>query len=489
MAESLITADGPTLLDDVSVLSIDHLDVFGYNAANSYIIPELIDVVRFNAALAKTLAFFPLYAARVNCAENGGEPWRLTLPPKGIPVTVAVSDETEIVPVEAIVQKPLRFLPPLSPRKIVLDPTAPLAAILLTKFPKLGVTSIGITRWHPIGSDYVASRFIRALSKFYQGVPFDEPNPVYKAARTYLPAPDRTYLEGIDTFAVEAYYPAGSVHPQMDPSQPPNVRLDFRLSAHQVQQLHDAIHALGGENASFLTLQDCIVSLVAVATNAADASTPPIHTIDTILDVRGAAGIPIELAFNGFTFAPTDKITPADEDDYYAYASAVRKSIMRGRTPHFLAALADLQAARAAERDEPRRNHGFGESAGAHALQLDASVRRILPLLRPPCISRAIDISISLVHAVSLDEVMRPDIHFGHPGKTRSYVGTVPFLRHLKLARPNPLVSADGTWTDRLDATEVTLYFKPAVRARFIEEINERLRALRVENAIQRPQL
>ncbi|KAJ7456765.1 hypothetical protein B0H11DRAFT_1925587 [Mycena galericulata] len=453
MAEASITPDGPTLLDGVSILPIDHLDVFGYNAANLYIIPGSIDVERFNTALAKTLAFFPLYAARVSCAENGAEPWRLTLPPKGIPVTVSVSDETEIMPIEAIVQKPLRFLPPLSPRKIVLDSTTPLAAILLTKFPKLGVTGIGITRWHPIGSDYVASRFIRALSKFYQGVPFDEPKPVYKAARTYLPEPDRTCLEGIDTLAVEAYYPAGSLHPQLDPSQPPNVRLDFHLTAKQVQQLHDAIHALGGEHAEFLTLQDCIVALVAVATNAVDPSTTPIDTIDTILDVRGAAGIPVELAFNGFVFAPTDRIVQAHKDDYYAYATAVRKSIMRGREPNFLAALADLQAVRAAEATHR------GE---------------VMDLASPPghmlCNS-----------TLRLDEMMRPEIHFGHLGKTRSYVGTVPFLRHLKLARPNP----DEAWNDRLDVTEVTLFFKPLVRARFIEEINERLRVLGVEGAVE----
>ncbi|KAJ6597404.1 hypothetical protein B0H10DRAFT_2196935 [Mycena sp. CBHHK59/15] len=147
MAESLITPDGPTLFDGVSALQIDDLDVLGYNAANSYIIPEFIDVDRFNAALAKALVFFPLYAARVSCAENGGGPWSLTLPPKA--VTVSVSNETEIVPIEALVQKPLRFLPPLNPRKITLDSTTPLASILLTKFPKLGVTGIGITRWHP----------------------------------------------------------------------------------------------------------------------------------------------------------------------------------------------------------------------------------------------------------------------------------------------------------------------------------------------------
>ncbi|KAJ7479818.1 hypothetical protein FB451DRAFT_1556636 [Mycena latifolia] len=460
MLEALITPDGPTVLEGFSVFPIDGLDVFGYNAANSYIIPELIDVDRFTAALAKTLTLFPLYAARASCEENGGVPWTLILPPKGIPVTVSESDETEIVPIEAIVQKPLRFLPPLSPRKIVVDSSMPVAAILLTKFPKLGVTSIGITRWHPLGSDYVACRFIHALSKFYEGVPYDEPKLVYKAARSYLPTADqshRTCLDGTDTFAVEAYYSPGTTHPQMDPTQPPNVRLDFRLSAKQVQQLHDAILALGGENASSLTLQDCIVSLVAVASNAADLTNPSIHTIDTILDLRGAAGIPLELAFNGFIFAPTDKITPTDENDYYAYAAAVRKSIMRGREPDFLAALTELQATRAAE----ATNRG-----------------EIIDLASPPghmmCNS-----------TLRLDKVMRPDIHFGHPGKMRSYVGTVPFLRHLKLARPNPVVSADGKLTERLDVTEVTLYFKPTVRERFIKEINERLKALNVEGGVE----
>jgi hypothetical protein len=85
----------------------------------------------------------------------------------------------------------------------------------------------------------------------------------------------------------------------------------------------------------------------------------------------------------------------------------------------------------------------------------------------------------------SLDEIMRPEAHFGHPGKVRSYVATVPFRRHLKLARPNPVVNADGTWTDRLDATEVTLYFQPLVRERFIKEINERLHALNVEGPVE----
>ncbi|KAJ7738038.1 hypothetical protein DFH07DRAFT_966190 [Mycena maculata] len=458
MAESLIAPDGPTLLDGVSVFELDNLDVFGYNAANSYIIPELIDVPRFHAALAKTLAFFPFYAARVGCAENDGVPWKLMLPPKGMPVTVSESDETETVPIEAIVQRPLLFLPPLSPRKIVLDPTMPLASILLTKFPRLGVTSIGITRWHPLGSDYVASRFIRALSKSYQGLPIDEPTPVYKADRTYLPAPDRTCLEGIDTYTLETYYPAGFIHPQLDPSQPPNVRLDFRLSAMQTQQLRAAIHALGMPDADFVTPQDCLVALVAAATNAADPSNLPIHTIDTILDVRGAGGIPAELAFNGFIFAPTDRIAPTHTHDYYAYAAGVRKSIMRAREPHFLAALADLQAERAAL----ATNHG-----------------EIMDLASPPghMLSNS---------TLRLDKMMRPEIHFGHPGKTRSYIGTVPFVRHLKLARSNPLVSADGSsWTDRLDVTEVTLYFKPPVRERFIEEINERVRALKVEGVVE----
>ncbi|KAJ6472850.1 hypothetical protein C8R47DRAFT_1053915 [Mycena vitilis] len=452
---SLITPSGPTVLDGVSVLPIDPLDFFGYNAANLYVVPELVDISRFNSALAKTLAMFPLYAARVSCGKDGNEPWTLTLPPEGIPVSVSESEETELMQVEAVVQKPLRFLPPLSPRKIVLDPTTPLAAIAITKFPKLGATSIGITRWHPIGSDYVASRFMRALSKFYQGVLVDEPTPVYKPVRSYLPTPKQASLEGVDTSAVETYYAVGTTHPQLDPAKLANVRVDFRLSGTQVQQLHDAIHALGGQNASFLTVQDCIVALVAVASNAADPSTSPIHTINTILDLRGVAGIPTEVSFNGFTFAPTDKIT--SPNDYYAYAVAVRNSIMRARKPEFLSALLDLQAVSAAN----------GTNRG-----------EIIDLASPPghmmCNS-----------TLRLDEMMRPEIHFGYPGKTRSYVGTVPFIRHLKLARPNPVLDADGEWKSKFDVTEVTLYFQPSVRARFIQEITERLGALHVDGVVE----
>jgi hypothetical protein len=80
---------------------------------------------------------------------------------------------------------------------------------------------------------------------------------------------------------------------------------------------------------------------------------------------------------------------------------------------------------------------------------------------------------------------MRPEIHFGHPGKTRSYVGTVPFVRNLKLARPNPTVNGDGIYISGLDMVEVTLFFAPLVRERFIQEINTRLRALNVGAAAE----
>ncbi|KAJ7819473.1 hypothetical protein B0H14DRAFT_2836385 [Mycena olivaceomarginata] len=430
-AESLlIVPNGPTLLDSVSELPINALDVFGYAAANAYIVPELIDVPRFTAALAKTLVLFPLYAARVRCAEGGGVPWVITLPPQGIPLTIASSSETSLVPIEAVVQKPLRFLPSLSTRNIVLDPSAPLATILLTHFPELGLSCIGVTRWHPIGSDYVASRFMRALSKNYLGVePVDEPEPVYKAARASTPA------------------------------QPANIRLDFRLSLAQLQQLRDSIHALGGPTAIFLTPQDCLVALIVCATNAsAESGTPPIHTITTILDVRGVAGVPAQLSFNGFTFAPTDRISVANgNEDYYAYAFAVRKSLARAREPAFLSALLDLQATRATEA---------------------AARGEVMDLASPP--------GHMLVNStLRLDRAMRPEMYFGHAEKGRSYVGTVPFVRHLKLARPNPAVSADGTWRERLDEAEVTLFFQPAERERFMQEINERAKALGIEGGVE----
>ncbi|KAK7016304.1 hypothetical protein R3P38DRAFT_2542578 [Favolaschia claudopus] len=461
----LVKPSGPTLLDGVSELPIDGLDVFGYNAANSYVVPELLDVQRFNAALGKALRWFPLYAARVRCADGGGVPWVLTLPPQGIPVTLSSSPSTTIVLIEAIVQKPLSFLSPLSPREITRDPTTPLASILLTHFLNLGKTSIGITRWHPIGSDYVASRFIRLLSALYvasaadrdaDALLEDEPKPVYAAARSYLPAPNAQSLQGMDTSALESYYRIGTTHPQLDASVPGNVRLDFRLSNAQMQVLRGAISS-GQEQNMKLSAQDCLVALVAAATNAADPGTPPIHTISTILDVRGAAGVPSELSFNGFTFAPTDRVVVEEgkgqQETYLAYASAVRRSIVKARDPGFLSALVDLQARQAEE--ATARGEVMDLASGEGHMLVNSTLRLVL-----------------------LDALMRPHIHFGHPGQMRSYVGTVPFVRHLKLARPNP--SYADSPTTRLDAVEVTLYFQPHVRERFKQELEERLRSLGV---------
>ncbi|KAJ7789185.1 hypothetical protein B0H14DRAFT_2945400 [Mycena olivaceomarginata] len=326
-AESLLIApNGPTLLNGVSELPIDALDV-----------PELIDMPRFTAVLAKTLVLFPLYAARVRCAEGGGVPWVHS-------AHIASSSETSLVPIEAVVQKPLRFLPSLSPRNIVLDPSAPLATILLNTLSQARPQLYRCNALAPDRKRLRRESVYARVSKNYW------PEPVYKAARASL--------HGVDTHAAETYYPITATHPQLDPAKPANIRLD-RLSLAQLQQLRD----------------------------------------------------------------------------YYAYAFAVR-SLARAREPAFLSALLDLQATRATEA---------------------AARGEVMDLASPP----------------------------GHMLTGRSYVGTVPFVRHLKLARPNPAVSADGTWRERLDEAEVTLFFQPAERERFMQEINERAKALGIEGGVE----
>src|ERR1700761_8261605 len=93
----------------------------------------------------------------------------------------------------AVVQHPLPFIPLLTPpRQIVFNPDAPLATVLITHFPNLSASCVAVRRWHPIGSDFVASRFIRAVSKLYLDAALsardlDEPTPVYQSLRHFLP--------------------------------------------------------------------------------------------------------------------------------------------------------------------------------------------------------------------------------------------------------------------------------------------------------------
>ncbi|KAF8209946.1 hypothetical protein K438DRAFT_2012090 [Mycena galopus ATCC 62051] len=509
----LVTPSGPTVLDGVTSLPVDALDVFNYGASNAYVVPELIDIPRFAAALAKALVLFPLYGARVKCADGGGMPWVITLPPLGLPFTFASNLTTDplVMASPAVVQHPLPFTPPLTPaRQIPLNSDTPLAAVLVTHFPNLSASCIAVRRWHPIGSDFVASRFIRAVSKFYLSPSLsvedlDEPRPVYECVRKYLPPnADRALLQGIDTSALETYYnPTPAPYPPLPistlVSTSPNVRLDFCLSGTQISTLRAAILSLGGPNASFVSAQDCLVALVAVAINAADSTAPKIHTVDTILDVRGQAGVPAELGWNGWTFAPTDRIETAnlahtgtaDEADLYTYASAVRRSLARARDPAFLAALVDLQATRAAEAialGAQLAAVSKAAASGAEAAKRGAGAREkwqgsdVLDLRSKPrhmCVNSTL----------RLDTVMRPHTHFGHPGQVKSYVGTVPFVKHLKLARPNePLPSsdrnpfraaADADEDERMSAVEGTLFFPSSAAGHWLGGVGPRERFVR----------
>jgi hypothetical protein len=157
----------------------------------------------------------------------------------------------------------------------------------------------------------------------------DKPDPLYEAARTYLPTPERICLQAIITSALEKYYPASlsSPHPQHDRSQPQNVRLDFRVSAKQIVILFTRSAAqLQASSHCKTALSPASQSLLAT-----DSSTQPIHSVDMMFDVRSAAGTPAELAFSGFAFVFTDRIVPADRDDRYVFAAAVRQRILRAQ--------------------------------------------------------------------------------------------------------------------------------------------------------------
>jgi hypothetical protein len=267
-----------------------------------------------------------------------------------MPLIFTESPADHIVHQNTVVQHPLRFTPGLSLKNILSSTMdEPLAAMNMTLFVNLGCTAIGVTRWHPLGSDFVITRFMRALSQTYQGLPISDPLPVYRHLGDFLPPANGEQLVGVDTTAVNSYCSPRVKRPQ-DPSNVAATQFDFRLSASQVEQIRKGILIQQQNDPRELRIsrQDSLVALVAVCMNQADPDTqPPISIIDTVLDLRGTAGIPTDLAGNGFTFAPTETIVPKDADDLHTFASTVRQSLVRAREPQFLAALVALQREKA----------------------------------------------------------------------------------------------------------------------------------------------
>ena len=134
----------------------------------AHIIPEILDIERFNLALAEALSSFPLPAGRLVRPTVPDEPWtvrpcffpplprtnhgiQIRLTNSGVPVSIVDNDTDEIFPTDLINQPNFCYADPVNVAGIVNtegESDEPLFRLTITRFTKLNSTSIGTSRSH-----------------------------------------------------------------------------------------------------------------------------------------------------------------------------------------------------------------------------------------------------------------------------------------------------------------------------------------------------
>lgn len=122
---------------------------------------------------------------------------------------------------------------------------------------------------------------MRLLSQTYQGLPPLDPPPVYEEPSGSCSYTD---LSPVETPCHNSTYPIG--RPPVQTQEP--VRLDFRLTERQTQELKEAVRRMGPtkqDGMRWLSRQDCLVALLAKCISIADSTSAAVDTIHTLLNV------------------------------------------------------------------------------------------------------------------------------------------------------------------------------------------------------------
>jgi hypothetical protein len=75
--------------------------------------------------------------------------------------------------------------------------------------------------------------------------------------------------------------------------------------------------------------------------------------------------------------------------------------------------------------------------------------------------------------------------HFGYPGMARFFHTSPSFSRYIKIFRANPAQQPDGSWVDRSNDVECTLYIPRFARSAFQRIMQEAIEALGVTGDVE----
>ncbi|GJE85404.1 hypothetical protein PsYK624_014830 [Phanerochaete sordida] len=456
MTTHTVKAREPTVLHGQShyVLRPEDL-LIGFKVDTAHVVPGDIDIDRFNEALAKTLQANPIHAGRVVRPRNPKDSWTVSLGNQGVPVIVMESDAETEVPANTIIQNPFTFTQPVKYMKYLdFNNDEPLLKATIIRFRKTGSTSIGLSSSHLIGDGFVVLAFLRLLSQHYQGLEPLDPPLSYTAPPRYpfnaadyddIPCQDYKYL-----------YPLRGVPPHAEPGRQKPVRVDIRLQAEQITQLHKGVLAQCPEpSPPILSRQDVLAALIAYCLSKTDPEAPPIQHISNVVMTRGIPPRSKNSAGNAIMWAVTKAAEDFDKETIFSIALRIRESLIQCRDPAYAAA---YDAAH-----EPLAIQAINAELAQDFVQ------------RPGY--------------MVVNSTWRFDwtsAHFGFPGQTRFYHTILDEPQFLKMFHPNPTRLPDGSWEARpKDDIEIVFYIHKELQVAFMDFFTRQVRNLGMSGDVE----
>ncbi|KAF9647752.1 hypothetical protein BDM02DRAFT_2523331 [Thelephora ganbajun] len=435
-----------------------------------HVIPEILDVERFNVALSKALSSFPHLAGRLVRPDTPDAPWKIRLTNSEVPVSLIDSDADEIVPTDLTVQTPLRFVEPLNVAGIVNtegESDEPLFRLTVTRFTKLNSTSIGACNSHALFDGFGLLIFLKLLSRLYQGLEPIDPPPHYEPEAIKFTEQSETPSAALKIYDL-------SVPPPWE--QPERKAMEFvafQLTAAQLTEIHNSV-TKGVEHLR-ISRVDTVVGLLARCLSEVEPESKPIDTITYVINVcasvggsfaaiqlillqhRGMGIYPENAVVNAIIWLSAGFELPKDvdpRDGVLACATEIRKLLERLKNPEFVK---DMAADVAKIQSQVAWDKKGQDLAAAREGSL-------------------------MVNNLWKFDWTSPD--FGHPGKVRFYHGHPPGSRYVKISAPNPKC-VDGTWVSREGDMETTFYVPPNQKKRFEESFERYAKSLGMSGSVE----
>ncbi|TDL16837.1 hypothetical protein BD410DRAFT_794940 [Rickenella mellea] len=364
----LVTPSTPTLpseLDGKDILVFPPTDTLALSFVmeGAWILPTMIDIKRYNEALAKALIVFKPVAGLLrkfpDTETKKGDIY-IHLTNSAIPVSVVDDHETTRVDLENAVVPTTEEYNDLIPVTEVLDHDEPLVRVRFTRLHKTGQMIYCMAWLHALGDGYMGNLFMTYIAYYYRGADISSlPRPSFK--KIFFPSPptDSASREKFlplmkhirDAKPIEELFPA--IMESQERTQPLN--LVFSTKHMQALVKKAIAGAPDPSKAKFSKIDVLVAYLVFVYNEVLREVNPDAESIDTIVNTLDYRGYP-ELAptamfgnaaitFTSPSFTapqrPGMNAGPRECEQYFernlaSIAQSIRAGAVQARNPAFL---------------------------------------------------------------------------------------------------------------------------------------------------------